>query len=223
MAQTIVQLLLAAAACVAVSLVCIAMASLGLKAFSGLTVGVVGRINRRALVPGGECDGVAGDHAGASCLHDSRSTRRVQPTVSNASNEFKDRLMVQTVQPADVPSNQHHREFHVPMGRRNPNPSNLDCCIDALTKDSCLRGAAPSGLPAILFCDHVVADGRQHRACHQLLAVVPKISLAGARRLRRHQSLDAVLFFAVYFGALADRHDCRRVLQAAQLMYAGFL
>jgi len=29
------------------------------------------------------------------------------------------------------------------------------------------------------------------------------------------------LFFAVYFGALADRHDCRRILQAAQLMYAG--
>ena len=27
------------------------------------------------------------------------------------------------------------------------------------------------------------------------------------------------LFFAVYFGALADRHDCRRVLQAAQLMH----
>ena len=29
------------------------------------------------------------------------------------------------------------------------------------------------------------------------------------------------LFFAVYFGALADRHDCRRVIQAAQLMYAA--
>ncbi len=29
------------------------------------------------------------------------------------------------------------------------------------------------------------------------------------------------LFFAVYFGALADRHDCRRVIQTAQLMYAG--
>ena len=29
------------------------------------------------------------------------------------------------------------------------------------------------------------------------------------------------LFFAVYFGALADRHDCRRVLQASQLLYAG--
>jgi MFS family permease len=28
------------------------------------------------------------------------------------------------------------------------------------------------------------------------------------------------LFFAVYFGALADRHDCRRVIQASQLMYA---
>src|SRR5262245_59883609 len=28
------------------------------------------------------------------------------------------------------------------------------------------------------------------------------------------------LFFAVYFGALADRHDCRRVMQAAQCMYA---
>src|SRR5262245_18849362 len=28
------------------------------------------------------------------------------------------------------------------------------------------------------------------------------------------------LFFAVYFGALADRYDCRRVIQIAQLMYA---
>jgi MFS family permease len=28
------------------------------------------------------------------------------------------------------------------------------------------------------------------------------------------------LFFAVYFGALADRHDCRRVIQASQLTYA---
>jgi MFS family permease len=28
------------------------------------------------------------------------------------------------------------------------------------------------------------------------------------------------LFFAVYFGALADRHDCRRVIQASQAMYA---
>ena len=29
------------------------------------------------------------------------------------------------------------------------------------------------------------------------------------------------LFFAVYFGALADRHDCRRVIQVAQAMYAS--
>jgi MFS family permease len=29
------------------------------------------------------------------------------------------------------------------------------------------------------------------------------------------------LFFAVYFGALADRHDCRRVIQTAQVMYAA--
>ena len=29
------------------------------------------------------------------------------------------------------------------------------------------------------------------------------------------------LLFAVYFGALADRHDCRRVIQAAQCLYAG--
>src|SRR5258706_8925760 len=29
------------------------------------------------------------------------------------------------------------------------------------------------------------------------------------------------LFFAVYFGALADRHDCRRVIQIAQVMYAA--
>jgi MFS family permease len=28
------------------------------------------------------------------------------------------------------------------------------------------------------------------------------------------------LFFAVYFGAMADRHDCRRVIQASQLIYA---
>ena len=29
------------------------------------------------------------------------------------------------------------------------------------------------------------------------------------------------LLFAVYFGALADRHDCRRVIQAAQCLYAS--
>ena len=29
------------------------------------------------------------------------------------------------------------------------------------------------------------------------------------------------LFFSVYFGALADRHDCRRVIQIAQCMYAA--
>jgi MFS family permease len=29
------------------------------------------------------------------------------------------------------------------------------------------------------------------------------------------------LFFSVYFGALADRQDCRRVIQVAQLMYAS--
>ena len=29
------------------------------------------------------------------------------------------------------------------------------------------------------------------------------------------------LFFSVYFGALADRHDCRRVIQAGQFMYAA--
>jgi MFS family permease len=29
------------------------------------------------------------------------------------------------------------------------------------------------------------------------------------------------LFFSVYFGALADRHDCRRVIQVSQLMYAS--
>jgi MFS family permease len=29
------------------------------------------------------------------------------------------------------------------------------------------------------------------------------------------------LFFSVYFGGLADRHDCRRIIQAAQLMYMG--
>ena len=29
------------------------------------------------------------------------------------------------------------------------------------------------------------------------------------------------LLFAVYFGALADRHDCRRVIQAAQFMYSA--
>jgi MFS family permease len=29
------------------------------------------------------------------------------------------------------------------------------------------------------------------------------------------------LLFAVYFGALADRFDCRKVIQAAQLMYIG--
>ena len=38
----------------------------------------------------------------------------------------------------------------------------------------------------------VVDDGGQHRARHQLLGDVPGVSLAGARRLRRHQPLAAV-------------------------------
>src|SRR5574341_690173 len=29
------------------------------------------------------------------------------------------------------------------------------------------------------------------------------------------------LLFSVYFGGLADRHDCRRIIQAAQLLYMG--
>ena len=29
------------------------------------------------------------------------------------------------------------------------------------------------------------------------------------------------LLFAVYFGALADRHDCRRIIQASQILYAA--
>src|ERR1044072_538445 len=29
------------------------------------------------------------------------------------------------------------------------------------------------------------------------------------------------LFFAVYFGALADRHDCRRIIQTSQIMSAS--
>ncbi|MGH9257027.1 MAG: MFS transporter, partial [Vicinamibacterales bacterium] len=29
------------------------------------------------------------------------------------------------------------------------------------------------------------------------------------------------LFFAVYFGALADRYDCRRIIQLAQLLFMG--
>jgi MFS family permease len=29
------------------------------------------------------------------------------------------------------------------------------------------------------------------------------------------------LLFAVYFGALADRYDCRKVIQVAQIMYMG--
>jgi MFS family permease len=29
------------------------------------------------------------------------------------------------------------------------------------------------------------------------------------------------LFFSVYFGAMADRHDCRKIIQTAQVMYMG--
>ena len=29
------------------------------------------------------------------------------------------------------------------------------------------------------------------------------------------------LFFSVYFGAMADRYDCRKVIQVAQIMYMG--
>src|SRR5215831_13544552 len=29
------------------------------------------------------------------------------------------------------------------------------------------------------------------------------------------------LFFSVYFGAMADRYDCRKVIQVAQIMFMG--
>src|SRR5262245_53457251 len=55
-----------------------------------------------------------------------------------------------------------------------------------------VRGASASGLPSLLFPGPAQRDRRQHRARHQLLGHLPGVSLADARRVRRHQPLGAV-------------------------------
>jgi hypothetical protein len=75
------------------------------------------------------------------------------------------------------------------------------CCA---REKNCVCGAAPSRLPTLLYRQSVLGDGRQYRACDQLLAALSEIPFAGARRLCRDQPLDAVLVLRCLF-----RRACR--------------
>ena len=65
----------------------------------------------------------------------------------------------------------------------------------SIERESRFRRAASQRFSRLLCRDHAGDDGGQHRARHQLLAALPKIPFAGARRLRGAEPLDAV--FAV--------------------------
>src|SRR2546426_11889842 len=65
----------------------------------------------------------------------------------------------------------------------------------------------------------MMADNIEHVVSYWLLfQKFPSPALAGFAEISHWTPF---LFLSVYFGALADRHDCRKVIQAAQIMYMG--
>ena len=63
----------------------------------------------------------------------------------------------------------------------------------------------------------MMADNIEHVISYWLLFEKFKSPVLGGFAVISHWT--PFLFFAVYFGAMADRHDCRKVIQVAQLMY----
>jgi MFS family permease len=103
-----------------------------------------------------------------------------------------------------------------------------------LNPSSSNRAAAPSAEKAIAFAalrhrDYrryffvhffsTMGDNIEHVISYWLLFQKFHSPVLGGFAVISHWT--PFLFFAVYFGALADRHDCRRIIQASQLLYAA--
>ncbi len=65
----------------------------------------------------------------------------------------------------------------------------------------------------------MMADNIEHVITYWLLYQTFQSPLLGGFAVISHWT--PFLLFSVYFGALADRYDCRRVIQIAQVMYMG--
>src|SRR5258706_210290 len=64
-----------------------------------------------------------------------------------------------------------------------------------------------------------MADNIEHVISYWLLYQTFKSPLLGGFAVISHWT--PFLLFSVYFGALADRYDCRKIIQAGQLLYMG--
>ena len=65
----------------------------------------------------------------------------------------------------------------------------------------------------------MMADNIEHVISYWLLYEKFKSPVLAGFAVLSHWT--PFLLFAVYFGALADRYDCRKVIQLAQIMYMG--
>lgn len=65
----------------------------------------------------------------------------------------------------------------------------------------------------------MMADSIEHVISYWVLFQVFQSPVLGGFAVISHWT--PFLLFSVYFGAMADRYDCRRVIQAAQIMYMG--
>ena len=65
----------------------------------------------------------------------------------------------------------------------------------------------------------MMADNIEHVISYWLLYEKFKSSVLAGFAVLSHWT--PFLLFAVYFGAMADRYDCRKVIQAAQVLYMG--
>ena len=143
------------------------MASMGLKAFSGVTVGVARRLDRRALVARAASAMVLLTVTVALFAFTMPAERQGSSVKATAdvnirrviSSAFAGHIILDmTMNPVSS------RRFGVES-----------------RKESRFRRAAPSRLSTLFHRQFVFGDGRQYRACHQLLAALSEISLAGAR------------------------------------------
>ena len=65
----------------------------------------------------------------------------------------------------------------------------------------------------------MMADNIEHVISYWLLYEKFKSPVLAGFAVLSHWT--PFLFFSVYFGAIADRYDCRKVIQVAQIMYMG--